>query len=520
MKDFEAYAQDLLGLFVSNERSIGRFHPKNGKMETVYQPLQAENFIDHLHGSTGVGAVPILDDSKCHWGAIDIDNHGQEEDTPIAPIDEIVMAEKLPLIICRSKSGGVHAYVFFDSAVSAATCQQLLSQWAKRLGYPDAEIFPKQKSLRKNPTSGAVQLGNWINLPYFAAGTTNRYAFRNGKVLTLGQFVDLATKLRVSSDDIKSLLLAEHVQAPPCVQRMLAEGVGQGSRNEAAFHIGVYLRKSYPAEVEARLRAINNTIFEKPLPSQELKRTIISAQRPDYHYRCNIDPQLSLCDRPTCLTREFGISVTEAEEMDAMNLLPEFTDLTKFVSDPVRWEVKIDGKLVTGISTAQLLEWRFIREVIADKLSRVVPMIKNAEWERLLSKVMEDVRIIDTPDDASVSGIIRSRLRDFAKRADLLNFGEDTGDRAALARGLPCVQVYDGQRMVMFRSQDFVAYLKRTRSEELKGVALWLAVRNVGVLHAKIRVGKTGTCNVWMIPVEEVLIEVSEAAPVEFTSEL
>lgn len=519
MKDFKSYADDLCGLYISNERSIGRFHPKNGKMETLYEPLKPEHFVAHFEGSAGAGAVPIMDDGKCYWGAIDIDNHGQEEDIPLAPMDEVIMTNKLPVSLCRSKSGGAHVYAFFDKPVAASTVQQLLIAWAKLLGYPNAEIFPKQTSLRINPQTKNQQLGNWINLPYFAAGTTNRYAFRAGKQLTLGQFVELSYKQRMSGDDIKSWLLSEHVDAPPCVQSMLSEGVEAGSRNEAAFHIGIYLRKAYPSEVEARLRAINNTVFSKPLPSQELKRTIISAQRPDYHYRCNIDPQNSLCNREVCLTRKHGITLTESEELDIINQIPEFTDLVKFVSDPVRWEVKIDGKLVTGLSTPQLMDWRYIRELVMERLNRVVPMIKSQEWDRVLSKVMEGVRVIDTPDDASVSGIIRSRLRDFAKRTDLLSFGEDTSERLALSRGLPCVQVYEGQRMVMFRSQDFQAFLKRTRSEELKGVNMWLAVRAIGVIHAKIRVGK-GTQNVWMIPVEEVMEDVSEAEAIEFTTEL
>lgn len=518
-EELESLAGEFCGLFISNNRTIGQFHPKSGRIETVTKEMSIEDWVTHFNGVAGVGGVPIMDDNNCHWAVIDIDNHGQEEDTPIGPIDKIVTANQLPLVVCRSKSGGVHAYAFFKDAQPAAKVRAMMAKWAVQIGHPGVEVYPKQSTLRRNPQTGTMQNGNLVNLPYFVLAKTNRYAFRSEQVLDARGFLDLAIKLRMSNADVKDWSMKEHQEAPPCVQRMLTEGVEAGSRNEAAFHIGVYLRKAYPAEVEARLRDINNTIFPSPLPRAELTRTILSAQRPDYNYRCSVDPQNSLCDRTTCLTRKHGITISDAEAADIAGQLPEFTNLTKFMSEPIRWEMTVDGKLITNISTAQLLEWRFVREMIAEKLTKIVPMIKNGEWERILSKAMETVRVIDTPDDASINGVVRARLRDFSARTDLMSHGSDTKDREAMLRGLPCVQIYDGERQVMFRSQDFVAYLKRTRSEELKGVALWFAVRDVGVRHSKVRVG-THSVNVWMLPVSEVQKEVSEAAPVEFTTDL
>lgn len=519
VQELESLSNDMCGLFISNERSILNWDPKTGKIVTLEQPLKPIDFGHHFIGKVGVGAVPILDTNDCHWAVIDIDNHGEEEDTPIAPIDQIVIERSLPLVVCRSKSGGIHAYIFFSDPQPAVRVRNLLKDYASIIGYPDAEIYPKQNTIKVGRETGRRQLGNGVNLPYFYLGDTNRYAYRNNKKLDINEFIALAHKLRLSNAEFSQLILRDHVDAPPCIQRMFTEGVQAGSRNEAAFHIGVYLRKAYPESAEAKLREINNVVFSSPLPRQELLRTIASSKNPDYGYRCSIDPQHSLCDRPTCLTRKYGVTVSEAEVADAYAKIPEFTDLVKIMSDPVRWEMKIDGKMVCGISTSQLLEWRFMREVIADKLTRIVPMVKNGEWERILNKAMEEVRIIDAPDDASINGVIRNRLKDFAARADLMSHGTDPADRMALTRGLPCVQVYDGERVVMFRSQDFVQYLKRTRSEELKGVGLWLAVRDIGVRHTKIRVGEHSV-NVWMFPVDELQQEMSEATAIEFNSEI
>jgi hypothetical protein len=70
----------------------------------------------------------------------------------------------------------------------------------------------------------------------------------------------------------------------------------------------------------------------------------------------------------------------------------------------------------------------------------------------------------------------------------------------------------------MFRAQDFVNYLKRTKSEELKGVNLWFAVKDIGVEHKRVRAGEENI-NIWYIPVKQV-IAFQTAEPVEFEADL
>jgi hypothetical protein len=175
---------------------------------------------------------------------------------------------------------------------------------------------------------------------------------------------------------------------------------------------------------------------------------------------------------------------------------------------------------VFNISTPQLLDWRAVRELVADRLTKIVPMIKPTEWERILRPLMETARLVETPDDASINGVVRDRLREFVTKADISNKGDNTEDRKALLRGMPVVQRMDGERCIIFRGQDFVNYLKRTKSEELKGVNLWFAVQDLGVMHKKVRIGGTSeSCNVWYLPVK-VAIQDFAAESVDFTPEL
>lgn len=509
-------------LFQSNTRSIGRYEAQNGRMHTEYRAPESGDFSGHLNGKTGLGLVPILDDGNCWWAAIDIDNHGSEEDLPIEAVDKAILTNKLPLIACRSKSGGIHCYLFLEEPKPCSQIRALMAQWAAALGYTGSEVFPKQSVLRKQ-NSGKKQLGNWINLPYFKARDTDRPAIRAGKKLTVEQFVQQAEKMRAGDEELATYQLLEHQQAPPCVQKMLTQGVDAGMRNEALYNTVIYLRKAFPDDFEEKARSVNTSMFPRPLPRAEATRTIASAARPDYSYRCSEEPIRGLCDRETCLKRKFGITGDDLNRLDTEEKIPAFSELTKYVSEPTKWELRIDGVKIGNITTAQLLDWRTMREAIAEKLMRVVPLIKPVEWERILQPLMQEARVIETPDDASVSGVIRDRLREFAARIDLTSRGEDTKDRAALTRGMPVVAKVEkegGVRCVCFRANDFVTYLKRTKSEELKGTNLWMAVKDMGVGHTKMRISNTKTVNVWYLPIDEVLTDATTVEKPIITSEI
>lgn len=513
-----AAVERLMALFVCNSRSSGRYAPARDRGWTEPEALTPGNWLNHLAGKEGCGGVPILDDDTCLWGAIDIDQHGSDEDLPIAEFEAKARAAKLPLILCRSKSGGIHAYAFFEKPVSAGRARAVLGQWAGAIGAGGSEIFPKQAKL-VNGRDNKKMLGNWINFPYFDQAKCMRYAVVDGKVASLDQFLDLAERSRIKETSLRALAGSDHPDAPPCIQHMYAHKVPQGHRNEALYNTVIYLKKVDAGTAEQKANDANQTMFDKPLPKAELGRTINSAMRPEMQYRCNEEPIRSLCQRETCLNRKYGITPADAERLHGEQL-PSFTNLVKYASEPVRWEMEVDGIKIT-FKTDEILDWRSVRSKIYERLTKVVPMIKNQEWERILAPLSKEARIVETPDDASISGVIRERLREFAAKTDLTNKGQDSEDRKALLRGLPVVAEVDGDRCVVFRGQDFINYLKRTKSEELKGVDLWMAVKSIGVIRWRCRPGKGESINpidVWALPCKEVVQHVME--PQKFKSEL
>jgi len=95
-----------------------------GKARLVRGKRSLATFEKHLNGGQGVGIVPINEKNSCFFGAIDIDQYPLDH----AAIVKTVHRQKLPLVVCRSKSGGGHVYLFLKEAVPAEALQNKLKR--------------------------------------------------------------------------------------------------------------------------------------------------------------------------------------------------------------------------------------------------------------------------------------------------------------------------------------------------------------------------------------------------------
>jgi hypothetical protein len=120
-----ALAPKFHALFLGCERAHGYYGPLapdptrgDGKLKgqalTKREPLTDALWESHLAGKTGIGVIPIRDDSTCVFGAIDIDAY---TDFNPASVAAEVARLKLPMVVCRSKSGGAHVYCFSRNTV-------------------------------------------------------------------------------------------------------------------------------------------------------------------------------------------------------------------------------------------------------------------------------------------------------------------------------------------------------------------------------------------------------------------
>lgn len=479
-------------LFVGNPRSRGVYRSASGNMSTDHAGPKKNDYSDHIKGKIGLGCVPILDDGTCWWGAIDVDNHKSKADLDLAEITKQVERHKLPLIACRSKSGGVHLYLFCAEPITASLLSKTLSHWAKLLGLlsygadADADcIFPKQVKLAIGD-DGARAYGNWINLPYFGGDDTDRYCMNGGVRAPLDYFLTWAESSRVTAEDITLNLKNDHAGAPPCIQHGIQQGVPGGVRNEFVYNMTVYMKKAYPDDYRDRIYTLNTEIFDSPIPFPELKKTVNSASRRDYRYKCGEEPCKSWCDREACLKQEFGISKDEASEDDAFNNLPGFDRIVQYQTDPKRYGLMVMGVEVQ-MTGAQILDYRQVRTAIMDATCEVIPLITSKRWESIITPLMKTAEKREAPLDASPAGIVYSKLKEFCRKADLTL--REKEDQKLLLRGIPIAQVIDKELSICFRGSDFVEYLKRQKAEELKGPNLWLALAAFGVKHSQMRIG-------------------------------
>ena len=90
---------------------------QKGKAFIVRQQVTRELFENHIKGvGPALGIIPITEKNNCKWGCIDIDQYTGFNHQEL--LDKIA-EKKLPLVVCRSKSGGAHVFLFIKNWIEA-----------------------------------------------------------------------------------------------------------------------------------------------------------------------------------------------------------------------------------------------------------------------------------------------------------------------------------------------------------------------------------------------------------------
>jgi putative DNA primase/helicase len=170
------YCADFTDAKVVDGKRVPSYQAVNGRMTT-------QHIAEHLAGLRGVLSVPVDIEGMCRFGVIDVDDYS----IPATEMVRRVQEHKLPLVVERSKSAGWHVTWFLKRPLDAAVVRKQLKNWATQLGFPRAEIFPKQDRLN------AKDKGSGINLPYFGGDGAENYAVnRDGERMTLEAFLHVA----------------------------------------------------------------------------------------------------------------------------------------------------------------------------------------------------------------------------------------------------------------------------------------------------------------------------------------
>mgnify|MGYP003131841460 FL=1 len=451
----EAFAKRYAGL----RSAYGTFTSTNetredgkasGRNITISKNLEEKDVIDlwtkHLNGQQSLGIVPINENNECVWGAIDVDEYQLD----LKSLAIRLAQQKLPLVLCRSKSGGAHIFIFLLEPIPASMLQRKLRQVAASIGYGQAEIFPKQTKLLLD----RGDRGSTLNMPYFGGENSTRYAYgEEGQALTPNEFIEYIDKIQIAPkllEQLEASPLNEKQewldQAPPCIQHLIVQGFPKGTRNSGLFNVGVFLRKKFADDWEKRLEDINIQYMQPPLGAQEVLTVIKQLKRKDYFYKCNDQPIASHCNSPLCRTRKYGIGANGGT--------PLFSNLTKQDSDPPIWFLDVEGGRLE-LETDDLLNQNRFQRKCMEALNKIPPKVKDNVWRQIIQQLLDVITIVEVPAESSTEGHFMELLEAFCTE-------RPARERDELLLHKP----WTNKGKTYFRLADLMDYLHRNNFKE------------------------------------------------------
>lgn len=403
-------------LFKGYDKAYGQYVVKkaapgekaSGKAWTVGGTPGEKEWREHLDGTgSGMGVIMLQEDNTCRFGAIDVDDRATDH----VKLEAKVRKMGLPLVVCRSKSGGAHLYCFTSEDVDSAVLQKKLAEWCALLGYSDkTEIFPKQTSRFNDQDKG-----NWINLPYYNFSNTLRYCLIDGKPVDLERFLEYAESMKVTADSLQQTEYAagaeddDLYEAPPCLQHFeKLGGFAQGGMKNGMFNVGVYLRKRFPDEWETKFEDYNHKLCSPPLRMDEMRTLIKSLSKKDYCYTCKQHPINSVCQKRLCLGRKFGVG-DGGPGTHGLDIRIH----TKYVSgDSAIWSVEVNGQPLM-INTEDLYSSDAFNKACMTHLSLIPVHVPPARWKKMVGELISQAEVVYEPEEASEEGQLWIHIKDF-----------------------------------------------------------------------------------------------------------
>jgi hypothetical protein len=472
--DMELAAKRFAEMFRGRESAYGTMSlDAEGKkrVKTHAAPVPDGAYLRHLQGDGPfLGIVPIDESNRCYFGAIDVDDDGVD----LHELEAKIVGLGLPLVVCRSKSGGAHLYCFVLHPVAAKIMQGALQRMRGLLGHEKnangmpVEVFPKQTTLAPH------EQGNWINLPYYDHLSTNRYAVTGGKILVLDDFFQLVT---IRTTDEATLLqwvdpsFGPFADGPICLQTLhTSNGFAQGGRNTGLFNVGLFFKLSQPESWADALREYNTIHLNEPLPAQELEQMIAGLEKREYAYTCSQHPLEGACKKAPCRKQPFGIGYFAKKFK--LSKMPGLANLVRVNTEPARWRLDISGRTVE-VDTETLNSPTRFKNLCLEKASIVIPMLKQQEWDDLVTNLLETLQTEEAPAEASDKGLLLTYLSDFLRPRDKSQSIED------VMLGRPA---RDDDGRVYFRAPDFYEFLKQRRFARFNTNEIYtLLERNAGL---------------------------------------
>lgn len=471
---------------------------------THREPYTLEMWEQHLAGTRPLGIMPIMEDGTCSWASIDYDQY----DVNLLELVARVHAAKLRLVPCRSKSGGLHLWVFFRTPQTAAVVQSVLRDVSAALGISGSEIFPKQTTI----LAERGDLGSWMVMPYFGGTFDGKLQEqvglkKTGAEMTAEEFLRVCEDSLV--DDVASLAptrppahpdkpggrVAREAfdDGPPCLQHLARGGVEKGGQNNTLFMMGLYLIRKEPADWKEQLEEVNRLHMSPPLPSDQVASTIKSLEKKEYEYTCGVEPMASHCDVRACRRRRYGVG-SSAD-------YPDISGLSVIDAEPAIWFVSVGAERLE-MGTEDLQRYDRFHRVAMERLHRCYMPMKHETWTKIVATAMASVEVLSVSADVTVRARFTELLEDFCTNRQRGTRRED------LMVGKPW-EDEDGARHY-FRLRDMQKFLDKENFKTLNRGAMSELIKKLGGGPEQLSI-RGHNRHVWWVPTEA--LSVSHEVP-------
>ena len=378
-----------------------------GSARTVAKPATPELWQQHIDGTRRLGIPPICEDGTCVWAAIDIDDYTIDHGKLVQTLQQ----NGIKALVCRTKSGGAHVFVFFKEPVSADIVIPKLRDMAVLLGRGTAEVFPRQEQI--DTANG--KFGNWLNMPYFGGDDSSQFCVRaDARGLSLGQFLSAAELNKMTQSEFTSLRLTKEVpefsDGPPCLEHMAgARLFTAGTRNNSLMALTTFAKRLTPDTWMDTVARWNVELLDPPAPHEELSKLLKRWSQKDYNYKCGDMPLNTHCNSKLCRLRKHGVGDGGGDA--------DFAKSLRIVtSDPKIFYLTVEAgfKLFeVRLRVEQLLSLDQLQLCAFEQHQLVLPDVTRLVWRKSLQRVTADAIIEQAPPDSGVEDKFDELLESF-----------------------------------------------------------------------------------------------------------
>ena len=401
IKNFTGLERNYGFCNVSNgyrDPDTGKIKFRSGDYGWSGKPITELDYQQHLNGTKSIGIQPCNDNDLARFGAIDIDSKSYK-DLDIKFYLDTIQEKQLPLIPIKSKSGGLHLYLFTKELVRAKLIKDFLEDVLFLFKLPiNTEIFPKQTKLGSD-TNGNKVNGNFINLPYF--GEERRALDPSGKEMPLDLFLKCVELNRVDSNQIKELSdsliqkaltggAEEFKDGPPCLE-ILSKNKMKDGRDRFLYNYMVFAKKKYSDDWKNKVLEAGRNYFEfnQTWTDDHIKMKIKNWEKQEKGHTCSDELLAPVCVKSECVKRKFGIISDKKIDW------PLMTNLIKvdFKPDP-EYYLTVENKKGDSVSVHakdvnKLKDQKELRGLIMAQADIFPPPIKAMDFHAMINALLD-----------------------------------------------------------------------------------------------------------------------------------